>query len=133
MGKVVDRAATAPCGQVGFCHDGALQGRHENFCTCLQARHARPLKPSEGREARELVVQVDEVVKEWRSNKAENSKSLEGKRVLVVAPNGEGQIIARFVASLKVGETVTLDVAHKKGEALTILELTEDQRERIQE
>jgi hypothetical protein len=41
--------------------------------------------------------------------------------------------VARFIASLKVGETVEIDVAHRDGEALTILELTGDQRERVKE
>ena len=40
--------------------------------------------------------------------------------------------MARFLDGLKVGETVELDVAHRgEGEALTILELTEQQRARV--
>jgi hypothetical protein len=52
-----------------------------------------------------------------------------GKRVLVTAGSSEPH--RRFVAGLEVGETVEMDVAHKQGEALTILELTAEQRERV--
>ena len=53
---------------------------------------------------------------------------------------GVGELVAglrtarRFGAELKllkVGEKVDLDVAHQKGEALTLLELTEEQREKV--
>jgi hypothetical protein len=84
----------------------------------------------------EVIVAVEKVTKIWRSNKADNPEALTGKKVLVNAPKAESRYaenVARFLASLKVGETVELDVAHRKGEALTILELTEDQRERVQE
>ena len=37
---------------------------------------------------------------------------------------------ARYVASLKVGETVSLDVRHGAGDALSILELSAEQRAR---
>ena len=52
-----------------------------------------------------------------------------GKNVLVVPANHES--IRRFVAKIERGEEITLDVAHKDGEALTILELTGDQREHV--
>jgi hypothetical protein len=80
-----------------------------------------------------VVVVVEEVVKVWKPNRAENPKSLVGKKVVVDAPKGREASIARFVKSLKVGEAVVLDVAHKKGESLTILELTEEQREKVRD
>jgi hypothetical protein len=73
---------------------------------------------------------VEKVVKEWEHSKAKDSKSLLGKTVAVDARKGEKNV-ARFVKLLKVGEQVTLDVGHKGGEVLTILELSEDQRERV--
>lgn len=76
-----------------------------------------------------IVLKVAKVVKEWEHNKAKDSKSLVGKTVSVVVGKGEGNIL-RFVHTLKNGEEISLDVAHKGGEALTILELTDDQRER---
>jgi hypothetical protein len=79
-----------------------------------------------------LVLKVTQVIKEWEHNKAKDSQSLVGKAVLVKAGGREGNV-ARFVKMLKVGEEVTLDVAHKGGEALVLLELTEDQRERVKE
>ena len=56
------------------------------------------------------------------------SRFLVGKSVQVVA--GESQNAGRLLRILKVGETISLDVAHKSGESLTILELTEEQRQR---
>jgi hypothetical protein len=84
----------------------------------------------------EIVVAVAKITRVWRTNKADDAEALVGKQVLVNGPSVDGrpvEAIARFVASLKVGETVEIDVAHRKGEALTILELTEDQRERVKE
>jgi hypothetical protein len=82
----------------------------------------------------EIAVAVEKVTRTWRASKAENPKALEGKTVLVRGTKEDGhyaRLVARFIDSLKVGETVRLDVAHKgKGEALTILELTEEQRVR---
>jgi hypothetical protein len=83
-----------------------------------------------------IVVAVEKVTKVWRTNKAKNAEALVGKKVLVSGRNVEGRhatAIGRFLASLKVGETVEIDVAHRHGEVLTILELTEDQRERVKE
>lgn len=83
----------------------------------------------------EVVVAVEKVTRVWRTSKAENPKALEGKSVLVGSSkedNRYARLAARFIAALKPGETVTLDVAHKgKGEALTILELTDEQRARV--
>jgi uncharacterized protein (DUF302 family) len=81
-----------------------------------------------------VIVAVEEVEKTWKANKAQKPDSLVGKQILVKSPkkdNRYAERIDRFIESLRVGETVTLDVAHKgEGEALTILELTEDQRAR---
>ncbi len=77
----------------------------------------------------QVVVLVDKVTREWRTNRAEDSQALVGKRVLVAS--GKSDVHHRFVASLEVGETVELDVAHKQGEALTLLELTAEQREQV--
>lgn len=51
---------------------------------------------------------------------------------MVVAGKGAGNA-SRFLKTLKVGEEVSLEVAHKGGDALTVLDLTEDQRERVKE
>lgn len=81
-----------------------------------------------------VIVAVEEIEKTWKGNKAENPEALVGERVLVNGPkknNRYAERIDQFIKSLRAGETVTLDVAHKgEGEALTILELTEDQRAR---
>jgi len=77
---------------------------------------------------RQVVVLVDKVTREWRTNRAKDSRALVGKRVLVAS--GRPDAHHRFVAGLEVGKTVELDVAHKQGEVLTILELTAEQRER---
>ena len=80
-----------------------------------------------------IVVAVEEVVKVWKANRAENPKSLVGKNVLIGAPRERESAIARFVNNLKAGEAVVLDVAHMKGESLTVLELTEEQREKVRD
>ena len=83
-----------------------------------------------------LVVLVEEVTKEWEHSKAPDAKSLVGKKVLVDIPMEEGKpvkAVARLFKILEVGEVTNLDVAHKKGEALTVLELTDDQRERVKD
>jgi len=76
-----------------------------------------------------VVFRVTKVLKEWRHSRAQEAEALIGKNVLV-AP-GKHDSIRHFVAQLKPGQELSLDVAHKDGEAMTILELTEDQRERV--
>jgi hypothetical protein len=76
-----------------------------------------------------FVFRVGKVIRQWKQSKAEDAQSLFGKNVLVKPGNHEP--IRRFVAKVEVGEELTLDVANKEGEALTILELTEEQRERV--
>jgi hypothetical protein len=84
-----------------------------------------------------LVVSVEKVPRVWKTSKAQDPEALVGKKVVVRGSEEEGRysrLVARFLADVKPGETLTLDVAHKgQGEALTILELTEDQRERLSE
>jgi len=77
----------------------------------------------------QIVVKVEKVLRQWQQSRAADAESLVGKPVLVDGRD-EGPI-AKFLELLKEGESVTLDVAHKHGETLTILELTEEQRERI--
>ena len=77
----------------------------------------------------QIVVQVEKVLKQWRQSRAADAEALIGKPVLV--DGREEGPIATFLSLLKEGETVTLDVAHKRGETLTILELTEEQRQRV--
>lgn len=80
----------------------------------------------------QIVVLVQKVLREWRGSRAEEPKALVGKKVLVVSPKTEeDDMIARFMNGLEVGESVTLDVVHNRGEALTLLELTEEQREKV--
>lgn len=78
----------------------------------------------------QFVLAVGEVTRIWKSNEADNPKSLAGKKIVVQGRAGEGPT-ARFVKSVKVGEKLHVDVAHREGNALTILELTEEQRERV--
>ncbi|MBN2474565.1 MAG: Dabb family protein [Pirellulales bacterium] len=80
----------------------------------------------------DFTLAVTGVPREWRHSKAESAESLIGKTVLVVGRQENGESVAKFIRSLKIGEVVTLDVAHRgKGEALTILELTKQQRQRV--
>jgi len=80
----------------------------------------------------QIVLLVDKVLDEWKHSKAQDAKSLIGKQVLVEAFKGEGDgpsAVARFVEKVKEGEVIAVDVANKEGDVLSILELTEDQRE----
>lgn len=80
---------------------------------------------------RGLVLHVDQVVRQWEHSKAQNADALVGKRIAVDAAPRDGVIA--FLRSLKAGDQVTLDVAHREGEQLTVLELTEEQRQRVRE
>lgn len=79
-----------------------------------------------------IVVSVREITNVWRQSKAEEPKSLVGKKLLVMPRDGAEQT-ARFVNAVKVGESIKLDVGNKVGDTLVILELTQDQRERVKE
>jgi hypothetical protein len=80
-----------------------------------------------------LVLKVDKVAQVWEANKAKDPQSLIGAEVRVVCRKeadkpAEKQV--RYLGTLKAGDTTVLDVANKKGNALTLLELTEEQREK---
>jgi hypothetical protein len=81
-----------------------------------------------------IVVKVEKVVKQWEQSKAKNAETLVGKAVFVNLRSEHGKLSAnlvKFVEKLDVGQSVTLDVAHQEGEALTLLELTAEQRKAI--
>jgi len=85
-----------------------------------------------GKQDRGIIVAVQEITNVWRQSKAEDPKSLVGKKVLVIPRDGAEQTV-RFVSAVKVGESIKLDVGNKQGDTLVILELTADQRERVKE
>ncbi len=81
-----------------------------------------------------VVVHVGEIVRQWKHSKAEDAASLVGKRVLVrpfVEEGKPARSIVRYLSLLEVGDSVRLDVAHRQGESLTLLELDEEQRARV--
>lgn len=78
-----------------------------------------------------VVMKVTKVPEEWKHSRAKDAEAMIGQHVLVKPDDHDS--IRRFVTELKNGEEVTLDVANKEGEALTILELTEGQRERVRQ
>jgi len=79
----------------------------------------------------DLALAVEKVTEVWSHSKAKDPSSLVGKTVLVNGRKENGEPVARFIRGLKKGQTITIDVAHLgKGEALTILELTQQQRQR---
>jgi hypothetical protein len=84
----------------------------------------------------EMLLKVEKIAQVWQHSKAKDPNALVGKRIAVGARVEEGKVAPlqiRFIESLKVGEKITVDVAHQKGETLTILELTDDQRQRGKE
>lgn len=57
----------------------------------------------------QIVVAIEEVLRVWRANKAENPKILAGKKVLVRSSTEDSRyakLVARFIDTLKVGEAV---------------------------
>ncbi len=78
---------------------------------------------------RGIVVKVDAVPRQWKQSRAKDANAMIGKPVHVIS--GENENARRLIRILHAGEAVTLDVANKKGEELTILELTEEQRQRV--
>lgn len=80
----------------------------------------------------QMIVEVAEITNVWEHNKAENPKALVGKKVVVKAREGAEQI-AQFIRTVKPSESLELDVANQEGDTLTILEMTESQRERVRE
>jgi len=82
---------------------------------------------------RGLIVEVEKIARTWRHSKAKDAEALVGKAVLI-RPGTVGRhagLIGKFLAAVKPGEQVELDVAHREGEALVLLELTESQRRRV--
>lgn len=77
-----------------------------------------------------VVLQVAEVVKAWEHNKAKDAHTLVYKVVVVRVRQGQ-ENPAKFLAIVHEGEEVVLDVANQEGETMTLLELTDDQRERV--
>jgi len=78
-----------------------------------------------------LVVAVEAVPQTWDASKARDPKSLIGKTVAIEPARQDGDgpsAVNRFLRGLRPGDDVTLDVAHKGGEVLTVMELTEEQR-----
>jgi hypothetical protein len=79
----------------------------------------------------QIVLQVEKVVRQWEHSRAPDAEALVNKRVVV---NGlKNDFVIPFLRSLKPGDKVTLDVAHREGEKLTLLELSEEQREQIRQ
>jgi hypothetical protein len=77
-----------------------------------------------------LVIQVSAVKKSWEHSKAKDANSLVGATLVVKVAAGNENMV-KFIGLVHEGEEVTLDVAHKERGALTLLELTEEQRERV--
>ena len=82
---------------------------------------------------RGVVLAVEKVLKTWRGNKAKDSQALVGEKVHVIVKGEEryGKLVRKFVQGLKEGDRVELDVTHREGEVLVILELTDEQRRRV--
>jgi len=78
----------------------------------------------------QLLVEITEVSNVWRHSKAETPRQLVGKKVLVGA-QANAEKIGRFLQLVQPGETLQLDVAHRDGDTLILLELTEEQRQRV--
>jgi hypothetical protein len=129
--RVFDSYATASSHE-GIVAEGAAQSSHKaavpeaatGFAGMIRGKVVHKLL-DQG-----LVVQVSAVVKSWEHSKAKDANSLVDTTLVVKVAAGN-ENTAKFIRLVHEGEEVTLDVAHKEGVALTLLELTEDQRERV--
>ncbi|MBM3998780.1 MAG: Dabb family protein [Planctomycetes bacterium] len=83
-----------------------------------------------GRGEGRILVKIREVLKVWKPNKAERPETLVGKTIAVVGRPG-AEPMRRFLSLLQIGESIEVDVADREGDALTILELNQEQRQRV--
>jgi len=82
-----------------------------------------------GKEDGVLLVAVSDVVKSWQNSKAENPQTLVGQHVRVKGRDGAAAV-AEYIALVRPGETVVLDVNNREGDVLHLVELNADQRAR---
>ena len=83
-----------------------------------------------------LTLKVEKVGQVWKHSKAKDPQSLVGLEVRVGCRKENGKPSERhlrFLKTLKPGDATELDVANKKGDSLTLLELTAEQRKKIEE
>ncbi len=82
---------------------------------------------------RGVVVTVKEILKSWKQSKAKEPEAMKEKKLLILPRPSDKRAnpVARFLKTLKKGDVVSLDVAHKQGEALIVVELTEEQRKKV--
>lgn len=84
-----------------------------------------------GRTDRGVLFEIRSVQKVWKDNRASDPKSLEGVTVEVrpgVEKGNRNEIHVQFLRLLVVGEDYRLELHHREGNWLEILELTEEQR-----
>ncbi len=84
----------------------------------------------------QIVVLIEGIGKQWQHSKATDAQSLVGKRVLIrprVEDGAPAPNLVKFLELLEVGQEVKLDVAHREGATMALLELTEEQRERVKQ
>lgn len=95
-------------------------------------------KVVEGQKKNALMFKVSRVVRTWKNNEARDPKLLVGMTV-PVAPswrkgeNGRWQPAEqhlRFIKSVRIGESLTLELKHAEHEFFAILELSAEQRTR---
>lgn len=83
----------------------------------------------EGKHEGRMLVEVEEVLKVWKSNKAEKPYAIEKDKIVITA--GENANAAALSRMLEEDDELTLDVQHVDGPLFRILELTAEQREMI--
>jgi hypothetical protein len=84
-----------------------------------------------------FVLKIAKILKLWDGNKAENPESGIGKKLLVTPRWQQGDdgkwyrndLHVAFIKKLEVGDEITIELRHVEGNALQILELSEEQRQ----
>jgi hypothetical protein len=87
----------------------------------------------------QITVEVAKIDRVWAHSKAETPATLVGKTVTVrisaetyAKKPGYLARVRKFFGLLKAGDSDSFDVKHSAGDALTFLELTEAQMERVE-
>jgi hypothetical protein len=81
----------------------------------------------------QLVLSVGEILRTWKHSTAEDAKSMVGRKVQVRGrgDGGHATAVAKFIAGLKVGDRIGIDVRNAEGDVLILVELTEEQRQKV--
>lgn len=80
-----------------------------------------------------IILSITEIVKTGKNSKATDASALVGKKI-PITPNTvpmHNDMILAFFKTLTVGDSIAIWVSHKEGDALMLIELTQEQRQKL--